>query len=179
VPGVATWKEGWAERFERFERVYVCFDCDEKGREAAAIRVQQLAKHTHASIVDLDPQRDDGYDLTDFLLEHGEGATSKLSGLATVSTGAVRPFQPRLDTTPGEEPFPRIIALLESKGLKVSRRGDNHATSQCPNHDDRHPSLSLSEGDDGRVLLHCHTGCNPSEIVASLGLSLRDLFYAS
>jgi len=28
----------------------------------------------------------------------------------------------------------------------------------CPAHDDREPSLSVSEADDRRVLLHCHAG---------------------
>jgi hypothetical protein len=31
-------------------------------------------------------------------------------------------------------------------------------------------------GDDGRVLLHCHAGCEPGAIVRALGLEMRDLF---
>ena len=46
----------------------------------------------------------------------------------------------------------------------------------CPAHDDRQPSLSVSEGEDGRVLLHCFAGCSPEEICGKLGLELRDLF---
>jgi len=29
----------------------------------------------------------------------------------------------------------------------------------CPGHDDSTPSLSIAEGDDGKVLLYCHAGC--------------------
>jgi hypothetical protein len=35
----------------------------------------------------------------------------------------------------------------------------------CPAHDDRAPSLSISEGDDGRTLLKCHAGCSTADIV--------------
>ena len=33
--------------------------------------------------------------------------------------------------------------------------------ARCPGHEDRHPSLSIREGDDGRILIHCHAGCTP------------------
>ncbi len=38
--------------------------------------------------------------------------------------------------------------------------GDNSWLACCPAHDDRHPTLSVSVGDDGRVLLHCFAGCS-------------------
>jgi len=47
---------------------------------------------------------------------------------------------------------------------------------RCPAHDDKTPSLSVSEGHDGRALLHCHAGCATSDIVAALGFGLRGLF---
>jgi hypothetical protein len=173
VPGVATWKQGWVERFDRFDRVYVCFDCDEKGREAAAIRVGQLGKVTTAMPVDLDPDRDDGYDVNDLLLEKGAGAASALSSLATVTSGAVTPFQPRIDSDP---PYDRLKRALEGAGCRVAESGHGKASSTCPNHEDRHPSLSLSEGDGGKALIHCHAGCQPEEVVRALGLTLHDLF---
>lgn len=48
--------------------------------------------------------------------------------------------------------------------------------AKCPAHDDTNPSLSVTEGHDGRVLLKCHAGCPAETIVAALGLKLRDLF---
>lgn len=51
--------------------------------------------------------------------------------------------------------------------------------ARCPAHDDRQPSLSISEGADGRVLLHCHAGCSTESICQSLGLSVSDLFQSS
>src|SRR3989338_7330666 len=50
--------------------------------------------------------------------------------------------------------------------------------ARCPSHEDKHPSLSISVGDDGKVLIHCHAGCTPEEILGRLGMSLRDLFPA-
>ncbi len=50
--------------------------------------------------------------------------------------------------------------------------------AKCPAHDDKTPSLSIAEGDDGRVLLKCHAGCTSEAIVQALGLDLRDLFPA-
>jgi hypothetical protein len=49
----------------------------------------------------------------------------------------------------------------------------------CPAHEDRSPSLSIRESDDGRVLLHCFAGCNTEDVVAALGLALTDLFEVS
>ena len=49
---------------------------------------------------------------------------------------------------------------------------------KCPAHDDRVASVSMSEGDDGRVLVHCHAGCSTADILASVGLTVADLFAA-
>ena len=46
----------------------------------------------------------------------------------------------------------------------------------CPAHDDTEPSLSVSEGDDGRALLKCFAGCATPELVARIGLDMSDLF---
>lgn len=48
--------------------------------------------------------------------------------------------------------------------------------ARCPVHEDHVPSLSISVGDDGRVLLYCFTGCDTAEIVDAMGLTMRDLF---
>jgi archaellum biogenesis ATPase FlaH len=48
--------------------------------------------------------------------------------------------------------------------------------AKCPSHADGRPSLSISEGTDGRVLLKCFAQCDNAKIVADLGLTLADLF---
>lgn len=49
-------------------------------------------------------------------------------------------------------------------------------TARCPAHEDRTPSLTLTEGNDGRALLHCHAGCDAESIVRALELEWADLF---
>ena len=51
--------------------------------------------------------------------------------------------------------------------------------ARCPAHSDKSPSLSIKEGDDGRVLLHCFSGCGIDSVVAALGLQMTDLFLSS
>ncbi|HDY87363.1 MAG TPA: hypothetical protein ENH82_04505 [bacterium] len=48
--------------------------------------------------------------------------------------------------------------------------------SRCPSHKDRNNSLSISKGDDDRVLLKCHASCATEDVVSALGLSMSDLF---
>ena len=40
--------------------------------------------------------------------------------------------------------------------------------ARCPAHDDRNPSLSLSTGTDGKVLLRCHAGCDQAQVIEAL-----------
>ena len=46
----------------------------------------------------------------------------------------------------------------------------------CPVHDDKTPSLSISDGGKG-ILLHCHAGCSTDSVLSSLGLKPSDLFH--
>ena len=75
-----------------------------------------------------------------------------------------------------ETPLRIVLSRLRAKSLKVAKSGGKAYVAQCPAHDDQIPSLSVSEGMDGRVLLNCHTGCTTENVVDALGLSLADLF---
>lgn len=46
----------------------------------------------------------------------------------------------------------------------------------CPAHGGRSPTLSVSEGRDGRLLLKCFAECSTDDVLAALGLEVRDLF---
>lgn len=39
---------------------------------------------------------------------------------------------------------------------------------RCPCHEDKHPSMSIDQGTDGRILLHCHAGCAQETIIEEL-----------
>ena len=60
--------------------------------------------------------------------------------------------------------------------LNGVRGSGTQYTAKCPAHDDHHASLSVGEGQDGRILLKCHAGCSTQSILAAMGLSERDLF---
>jgi hypothetical protein len=70
-----------------------------------------------------------------------------------------------------------VNRILERLG-EYERR-DGYYMVACPAHEDTKPSLSVSEGDDGRVLLKCFAGCEVGPIVAALDLEMRDLFPSS
>lgn len=56
--------------------------------------------------------------------------------------------------------------------LKNVRRRGKQLSARCPAHDDQHNSLSVTEADNGRILVHCFAGCSAESIFASLGLDM-------
>jgi hypothetical protein len=47
--------------------------------------------------------------------------------------------------------------------------------ADCPTGHKTHGTLSIAQGDDGRVLLHCFAGCAASDVLGGLGLTLADI----
>lgn len=62
---------------------------------------------------------------------------------------------------------------------KVRPMGPGKWLACCPAHDDRSPSLSIRETDDGRLLVNCFASCPADDVVAAVGLTLADLYPAS
>src|SRR5688572_5170699 len=60
--------------------------------------------------------------------------------------------------------------------LKVDRRNGDKAMCFCPAHDDRKEASLSVEAKDGKVLLHCFSGCRSEDIIAALDLEWSDLF---
>jgi hypothetical protein len=47
--------------------------------------------------------------------------------------------------------------------------------ANCPAHEDKTPSLSIAEGNDGRILVKCFAQCPTENVVKSIGLRMEDL----
>ena len=69
---------------------------------------------------------------------------------------------------------PKLDEFLDS--LENVRKDANGWNARCPLHDDAKNSLSVSLGNDGKLLIHCHAGCNTPQILYQCGLTMRELF---
>ena len=76
------------------------------------------------------------------------------------------------DIDRGAQGLERVLSRLEG----VRKLRSPGWSARCPAHHDRHPSLSIGVGREGRVLLKCHAGCQIEGIVEALGLTMADLF---
>ena len=65
----------------------------------------------------------------------------------------------------------KILTLLR----KVKSTGNNTWMACCPAHDDKSPSMTISDYSDN-ILIHCFSGCTPIDILESIGLDFSDLF---
>lgn len=66
--------------------------------------------------------------------------------------------------------------LILSHLSKVRRMGPDRWMACCPAHQDKSPSLSIRECSDGRVLIHCWTGCGANDVLDAIGLTFDALF---
>src|SRR5687768_16757200 len=55
-----------------------------------------------------------------------------------------------------------LISVLEGRWL------GSYGIARCPAHDDRQPSVSVKQTEDGRVLVRCHAGCTQAGVIAAL-----------
>ncbi len=88
-------------------------------------------------------------------------------------------------STPGElgddqgeltmKPVEKVLGKLRERRCEPKRSGESYM-AKCPAHDDQSPSLSVSEGTDGRALVYCFGGCKTEQVVSALGLEIGELF---
>ncbi|HKI53636.1 MAG TPA: CHC2 zinc finger domain-containing protein [Anaerolineales bacterium] len=63
-----------------------------------------------------------------------------------------------------------------SRLQKVRRTGAKSWIACCSAHQDKNPSMTVSEGSDGRILAHCFSHqCGIDDIAAAVGLEVKDL----
>ena len=58
-----------------------------------------------------------------------------------------------------------MTAEIVAKALGGRRAGGGW-NACCPAHEDRKPSLSITEAKDGKVLIRCHAGCEQARVIA-------------
>lgn len=66
---------------------------------------------------------------------------------------------------------------LHQAGKRLTRR-DRSIQAQCPAHEDRNPSLTVSLGDRQDVVLHCHAGCTTTAVLDALNLTYQHISVA-
>ena len=59
------------------------------------------------------------------------------------------------------------LTALRRRGLNPIEQSDGQWLSRCPTHEDRTPSLSVTER-DGKLLVKCHAGCDPVPLLKLL-----------
>ncbi|MBN6742209.1 hypothetical protein JKG47_17095 [Acidithiobacillus sp. MC6.1] len=69
-------------------------------------------------------------------------------------------YQPNADN---RAPIDKVLSALDG----VKKTGPDKWIARCPAHDDKRPSLSVKQADDGKVLFKCWSGCSahPSSTV--------------
>lgn len=68
------------------------------------------------------------------------------------------------------------VENLLSRLTKVKPTGRGTWLACCPAHEDRSPSMSIRDCDDGRVLVHCFAGCGVPDILGAVGMEFDALF---
>ena len=71
-----------------------------------------------------------------------------------------------------------MTAVQLAEMLHARPAGRGRWQARCPAHDDRHPSLTITQGRDATLLRYWSAGCTVEQIIAAVGLSIRDLFDA-
>lgn len=66
-----------------------------------------------------------------------------------------------------------------ARARKYRRTGPHSAVISCPapGHEDRNPSVTVSETPDGTILMNCRSrGCDFANMVAGLGMEMHEFF---
>ena len=69
------------------------------------------------------------------------------------------------------DPAQQLLGRLE--GVIKTGKGWR---ARCPAHGSQSVSLSVTEGDNGTLLVHCFAGCAVHDVLAAVGLEVGDLY---
>jgi hypothetical protein len=130
VPGTDAWRPEWAAAFGGRE-VTVVMDSDRPGRKAAARIAEDLGcGGAHVRIVDLAPQRDDGYDLSDWLRAGNDPGL--LTACSVTTEAYTRIARPGGDVfTVGEAHARQTISALPQGPVSTASLGGGQRSLGC------------------------------------------------
>jgi putative DNA primase/helicase len=130
-------------------------------------------------MVGLDVPEDAGFNIAEVLQSNSPEISRRdsagLVGYRTAKTLAIRhaarrrcrPICWRTGHTP--KPWRGCVMTAEIIARALGgRKAGSGWVARCPAHDDRTPSLAIRDADNGKVLVHCHTGCDPRNVIAAL-----------
>jgi hypothetical protein len=74
-------------------------------------------------------------------------------------------LRPAFGSTVGVAP---TSAADFARHLGGKKSGARSWSCRCPAHNDSNPSLSVTEGDGGKILFYCHAGCSQNAVIDAL-----------
>jgi hypothetical protein len=95
----------------------------------------------------------------------GAGSDKKSTHFYTIRPASGFAITPRTTLEVAED---RRLLAAEIGPALGGRKSSRGWIACCPAHDDRRPSLSICDGDDGKLLVHCHAGCGQEDVIAAL-----------
>ncbi|MCE9531476.1 MAG: toprim domain-containing protein [Planctomycetes bacterium] len=78
-------------------------------------------------------------------------------------------------TFPPIAPEDLPIDILAARLYNFNGDGETFS-ALCPGHADGKPSLAIRQLANGRILLHCHAGCKPEEVLSAINLDFSHLY---
>lgn len=84
--------------------------------------------------------------------------------------GSVRGAEPNSDREARRVTHPDVAAFVAKLDQKSLKRNGAGWLGRCPAHDDGVQSLSVKEGDGGKLLLHCFAGCTFTDVLRAAGV---------
>lgn len=174
--GAMSWSDDYLESLRGIETICIIADHDDAGRRGAAKKAESLqgvAKHVKVLRCLPGVEQTPGGDLSDWiqLQSDKKSIAQKLLNLIHDAPDYVS------QQTSQPADIRQAIGTLDDflsrlQGVKAYRSGH---WAICPAHDDKKPSLHISER-DGKILLNCKAGCTAEQIVDAMGLRQADLF---
>ena len=180
--GAGTFRSEWVNEFKAIPEVYICFDCDDAGRNGA-LRVGRMISHSR--LVKLPEEVEEGGDITDFFVRLGHSREDFLKLLEQAQPAppspaptflsypamirrTISPSRNRVEHIKAELPINKVIEQYVK--LRVS---GNNFVGLCPFHEDHNPSLTVYSASS---TFHCY-GCRKHGDVITFLMEIEHLTF--